>query len=277
MTDKKSKHLDLLICVRCHKDLAFIMDTISSVEAYTDPDCTAVFAAVDCNPRLARRLRRSLGEDRVYCSSKRWWWGAGLYGLLVESIVWAEHRFSFSHFLTIDYDTLFIAPGGDLMLLNLVNDVGIGLVGQYNPTNFHWRRIFEREERIIKERFGHVPASYTPGEGVQGGCMLLTRALIDKMKRRGMFQGRFRDAKAHTSIADDHLLPLFCRMCGLEIVTSSGFTYCCWKITRDPRGLEKKGFKIFHPTKLRPNNKDHRSEMEIRNYFRRLRGLEVLK
>jgi len=269
---------DLLVCMRCHDHLPLILDTLNSVEHYTDSRYTLPVLAVDHNQRLADKLRKHLGENRVYCSSRRWRWGCGLYGLLAESLEWFGYRYKFSHFMTIDYDTLFIAEGADTALLGRITDLGIGLLGEYNPTNFHWESVFSREKDKIAKLFGLIPSDYIPGEGVQGGAMLLTSSLIQAMRRRGMLQGVFRDAVDRgITIADDHLLPLLCRMCGLTIETTKPITYCHWTITCDPRGLEKKGYKLFHPTKLRPNNCDRASELAIRNYFRRIRGEEELE
>ena len=106
--------------------------------------------------------------------------------------------------------------------------------------------------------------------------MTLTRALIDKMTERGMMGKPFTNAKKYTHIADDHLLPIFVRMCGLDIVNTREWAECRWHARRDPRGLEKKGVRVFHPTKLTPHNKAKSTDIEVRNYFRKLRGHEDL-
>jgi hypothetical protein len=102
--------------------------------------------------------------------------------------------------------------------------------------------------------------------------MTLTRSAIDELTRHGMLDPPYSQAKKYTTIADDHLLPIFVRMCGLTVKDVSTFARCSWRAREDPRGLEQKGFKVFHPVKLTPKNDNRSTEVEIRNYFRKLRG-----
>jgi hypothetical protein len=253
------------------------MDTIDSVESYTGPK-TKVMCAVDAVPTLADKMKELLhDETRVHCSPQKRGWGAGLYTLLVEAMEHAEKMWpGFGHFMSIDYDTLFIGPEADRLLLDLIRRDTIGLIGRRALTNTHWQNVYEQEKERFWEIFGRPPDSYIPGEGVQGGGFILTRAGIDHMKARGMFAAPYRRAKQHTHIADDHLIPIFIHICGLEVLDCHKYLHCKWKASRDPRGLEQKGVLVFHPTKLRPNNKNRKTEVEIRNYFRRLRGKEPL-
>jgi hypothetical protein len=230
---------------------------------------------VDARPKVAEELTRVL-PGAVYCARSPWGWGAGLYGLLAESIVWSRQLWQYSHFLSIDYDTLFIGSGVDEVLLNQITDLSIGLIGEYTVRNTHWFEIFNRDKVRIQEKLGPIPRSYREGEGIQGGVMVLTNTLLLEMERRGMLSPPFSTAKTFTGIADDHLLPLFCRMCGLEIAQIGETVYAKWQLDRDPVGLEKKGVKVFHPTKLRPDCRDRNAELRIRNYFRGLRGREKL-
>jgi len=263
---------DLLVCVRCHTKPTFILDTVDSVKWSCGGDTTEVVLAVDAVENLATKLRTVMGKKNVYCSPKKWGWGAGLFCLLVESIVYFEKRFDFSHFLSIDYDTLFIRKNVDLELLSFVDSPSVGLVGNYSATNNTWAERFNKERKTLEQVFGRVPVSFIPGEGIQGGCMLLTKSLIEVMRNRGMFRPPFSEAKNHTGIADDHLLPMFVRMCGLDLVDSGAVTRCQWKATSDPRGLEKRGICVFHPTKLKPGPVGSDiAEKQIRNYFRRIR------
>jgi len=262
---------DLIVCIRCHKYPDLVLDTANSVWSYTDRRFTRVVFAVDSNPRLAARLLLDY-PGAVWDAPQRWGWGAGLYGMLCESILWAEEQWSFGHFLSIDYDSLFIAPQADEAMLSLVCLPEIGLVGEYSPVNAHWAMIYKRQKEELEKRLRHIPQSYTPGEGVQGGAMLLTRTFIDVLKKSGYLGGEVKNLASFSSIADDHILPLLCRVCGLSISDSRGVTHCEWRATCDPRGLEKKGYKIIHPTKLRPSSAGARVEIDIRNYFRQLRN-----
>jgi hypothetical protein len=196
--------------------------------------------------------------------------------LLAESVKWAESQFRYSHFLSIDYDTLFIGPGVDDLLLNHIDSPKVGLVGEYNARNVHWATIFTRDSSKIKGHCGAIPRSYREGEGLQGGFMTLTRSFIDELKKRKMLEPPFSHAKSFTSVADDHLVTLFCRMCELEIVQVGPWAHVRWQLGTEPTGLEKKGVKVFHPTKIRPDNRDRKAELQVRNYYRKLRGQGAL-
>ena len=270
-----SESYDLLITIRCHAYPKLIEDTIEAVQKYTNPKITKLVCAVDGQPQVAKQLNRILPGD-VYCSDTKWGWGAGLYGLLAESIVWSTARWKFSHFLSIDYDTLFIGKGVDEFLLNLITDPEIGLIGEYNAHNVHWDKIFKVEKSAIKSTLGSIPRTYRPGEGVQGGLMLLTNSLLQKLSEKKMFEPPFSTAKLVTRIADDHLVTLFCRMCGLEIVQVPEEAHIRWQLDCDPVGLEKKGILVFHPTKVRPGRLSTSLEKGVRNYYRGLRGCAPL-
>ena len=270
---------DLLICLRCDKNLSLIADTVDSVLAFTDRRTTKVMCAVDGNPRLVSQLANVV-PGAIYATPRRHGWGAGLYGLLAESIAWSKVRWKYNHFLSIDYDTLFVGSKGDKideLLLNQITNPRVGLLGQYNPQNVHWAAVYKAERARIIAVFGQPPKKYIPGEGIQGGCMLLTATLIEQMLKRGMLAFPFADAKRVTSIADDHLITLFCRMCGLKIEQLSPEFHVRWKLDCDPRTLQKKGVKVFHPTKIRPNNTDSRVELDVRNFFRDQRGRPPLR
>ena len=272
----KDESSDLLICIRCHAHPRLIADTIDAVQMYTNPSATKLICAVDGRPQVATKLERIL-PGHVYCSSQSWGWGAGLYGLLAESILWASSRWKFSHFLSIDYDTLFIADDVDEFLLSLITDPKIGLIGEYNSRNVHWEKIFSDERRTIKKVLGSIPRGYRPGEGVQGGMMLLTRTLLDALQKGLMLQPPFANAKEWTRLADDHLITLFCRRCGLEIAQVAAGACVRWHLDRDPIGLEKSGIRVFHPTKIRPGYTDPNVEKTVRNYYRHLRGRNPLE
>lgn len=264
---------DLLVCIRCHKYLDLVLDTEQSVRYNTNPHFTKIVFAVDGgHEKFAAKLIGIVGQERVYVAGSRWGWGAGLYSLLVESIVHFRNIYNFVHFQSIDYDTLYLGPNGDRMLLDMITDSSIGLLGCYSSSNEHWQNAYNKTKAHFNKIFGTVPDTYTPGEGVQGGYMTLTRSLITAMDSAGMFKPPFSQARTHTFIADDHLLPIFVRMCGLSIVNTKKFANCRWNAERDPRGSEKEGVIVFHPTKISAHNHNRSTDLFIRNYFRELRG-----
>lgn len=272
-----SKFADLVVCVRCHKEPTLILDTLDSIQWSVNPRCTRVMLAVDGIPRLARKLKKR-SKVPVHCSETRWGWGAGLWTLLLESMEFAASLGPFGHFMSVDYDTLFLGKGADTDLLSLITSDRVGLIGSYRPDNAHWRAVYETTQDAITRAVGRsVPRAYIPGEGVQGGAMLFTRAMIDAMADRNYFTSIVRQPKLWTTIADDHLAGLFCRLCNLQIHDAGMTVLATWKATRDPRGLERRGVKVFHPIKITPKGCHHGTEMELRNYFRVHRGRRPIK
>ena len=269
---------DLVIAIRCHQSLDFILDTASSVLHCTSGRQTKLAIAVDGVPALAAQIRKHLPNALVHCSQSSWGWGIGLYGLLAETVLFCEEQITFSHFASIDYDTLFLAKGADDALLSLVDSPEIGLIGQVGTQNVRWKTEFERSRKFFEKNLG-VPATYVPGEGVAGSMMLLTRSALARMKERGLFSPRWRNLKSECHLADDYLLPLLVKSCGLTIRDSKGVTECAWTATRDPCGLEKEGIKVFHPIKFVPgvHAPVRAREVKARNYFRTLRGQRPLK
>jgi len=266
------KELDLLIVIRCHVDPMLVVDTYHAAQYNTGPETDVVFAVDGDTPKFSRKMLDLFGKERVYIASHRWGWGAGLFSLLLESYLYFREIYRFNHFQSIDYDTLYIAPEADRMLLDRITSSKIGLLGCHRPSNSHWKKVYEKNAERFVEVFGHPGRAYTHGEGVQGGYMTLTSSLLQNMATRKMFRPPYTVASSYTSIADDHLLPIFVRMCNKEVVDVSDFARCFWKAREDPRGLEEKGYKVFHPTKLNPHNKSRSTEVEMRNYFRKLRG-----
>ncbi len=268
---------DLLVCIRCHTKPALILDAYDAATWSCDDKITRVVFAVDGVVPIRDQLSKVVGKDNVYCSGRKWGWGVGLYTLLLDSIVHFSNIHQFSHFLSIDYDTAFIRKKADIQILSYISDPSVGLYGHRQINNEHWRVKFKRERKAIEEHIGSIPSTYTPGEGVQGGCMLVTRILIDAMKSRGFFSDARKDPSGFTSIADDHWLPLVTRVCGLSIGDMSGSICCRWRSTEDPRGMEGKGIYVYHPTKIRPGQDGERADIDVRNYFRRLRGQAPLE
>jgi hypothetical protein len=273
-----SGYYDLLVCVRCHAYPALVLDTLDSILQFTGRGTTKVVCAVDGgNTKLAKVVSGLLGEESVFLSPHRCGWGAGLMELLLCSITWFSERMSFGHFMSCDYDTLFIKPGVDLEVLDYVVSPEVGLVGYYNADNLHWRTIFTTERDKVAAYVGGIPRTYQPGEGVQGGGFLLTQSCLSEMKRRGMFSPPWSTPKVFTTIADDHLITLYTRVCGLEVVPLSDKFHFRWRLGGDPLSFAEKDVVAFHPTKIRPEVKDPAVEKRVRNFYRNLRGREPLE
>lgn len=269
---------DLLICIRCHDHLKLVIDTMQAVRHCTSEANTKIVFAVDnCGTSFASQLITLVGKESVFVGSTRWGWGPGLYGLLAESITHYARQVQFNHFMSIDYDTLFIGPNVDSRVLRLIDDESIGLLGCRVLKNQRWQSEYNANKTTLHRIFGTPPSSYVPGEGVQGGCFVLTNAAIGGMIARGMLEGRFRTARDYTRIPDDHLVAYFVALCNLSVKSLGNFADCRWAAVEDPRGIEKRGVCVFHPTKLNPRNKDTASDIMVRNYFRKQRGAKELR
>ena len=277
LLDKPLTKPDLVICCRTHKDPTLVLDTLDSVKWSCDPSTTQICAAVDANPALAERLQDC--HIPTYLSPVKRGWGVGLFSMLMDSIIWAQQQWGNTHFMTIDYDTLFLNPGVDSYFLSLITSESVGLIGRHNPNNVHWKDVFGKQKKSIERVLGPIPLDYIPGEGVQGGCFALTSAGIQALAKNGFLAPPKKEAKHYTTIADDHLITLVMRYCGLAVMDGGAKLACSWKAYRDPRGMEKSGILVFHPIKMTSAfQAQHRgTEIEIRNYFRRLRGRELLK
>jgi len=258
----------LLICMRVHKNFNAVVDLIESVLTYTSGDLTKVMVAVDGG-------RGNLGHDleqvfpgHVYESKKIHAWGISLLGFLFESITWAKAHFEFEHFLSIDFDTAFVGTGVDEYLLSHIKE-GTGMAGGLGCT-VSWIRQYKKDKERLEKVLGPKPASYTPGEGVQGGCMLLTAKFLEGMQKSGYLD---RDWTSVTSLTDDHVLPLLCRYLGLGIEQVGPRALLSWKLRSAVTDLANRDIIVFHPMpKSSPSG-----ELLCRNHFRKLRGAEPLR
>ena len=279
MTDHQ-KHYDLIICIRCHQWSDLVLDTIEAIEHYTDPETTLVTCAVDRNNLALAKTLDARIPGRVFCSTNSWGWGAGLYGLLVESILWLEEHFNYQHFMTVDYDTYFIGHGADHHILNKIDAPDIGVIGAYKKRENRWAAIFRRDEDRIKMMLRRpIPSDYMAGEGVQGGCFLMTRGLIQQLACQGFFERPASTPNEFTGLADDHLILLYMRMVGMRVVPYAADDGMCveWELTRNAFDLDKEGIKVFHPTKIRAANRNKTVDYQVRNHYRKLRGRPPMK
>ena len=255
---------DLVVCVRCHSSVSAVLDTVKAARKNTDPEGTAVFASVDGRPKLARALRKK--GVAVYCSPQVNGWGAGLFTLLMESIAFARKEFGKSHFLSIDYDTLFLCPGVDDYVLSLVTDPGVGLVGPYRTKVKQWVTCFHQDKEQLRQVLGRIPSSFIPGEGIHGSFTLVTRAMTDALERGWFFGSPRKAARSYTRLPDDHLLPLVAKALGFGLVKvdrAKIFSVC--KTAVSPVGKEKEGFLVFHPVK------SDKAGKRARKYFKKRR------
>ena len=273
------KYRDLLVCLRCHDYTDLVLDTVDAARTMLDPKTSVFVCAVDRNNQnLGHILSGVLGQDHVYVSQRRWGWGAGLYGLSAESILYFRQRFRFSHFMSIDYDTLFIKPGVDHVFLNQIQSSQIGLVGRHLLSHVHWAQIFQKERDAISARLGGIPRSYSPGEGVQGGFFMLTASALSKFDQRKFFSPPWNDPGRFTTIADDHLFPLLVRSVGLDIASVPKDLFSIqWRLSTDPVRFDKMSILAFHPTKRQSGKAGRATELHIRNYYRQCRGRELLR
>jgi len=268
---KKPNHYDLLICLRCHTFYDHVIDTAESVVANTDPKTTKLVFAIDkVDSDFTVKMVQRFGLENVYVAQRKWGWGAGLFGMLCRSILYFSGIYNYSHFMTIDYDTLFLAPDVDRAILDEITDPNIGLLGVLRESD-RWQKMFRLQKVHLRGVLGTISPKISCKEGLQGGAMVLTNALITSFDKSHLLR-RCEDVVSHTQIADDHLLPLIAKMHGFTIKDISKFARCSWKMAVDPRGLEKRGKKIFHPVKSDGNkNQGRRYEYIIRGYFKDLR------
>jgi len=255
---------DLVVCVRCHENPDLVLDTIEAVRSNSDSTGTFVFAAVDGVTSLARALRKR--GVITYCSPNKNGWGVGMFALLMESLAFARSKFGPTHFLSIDYDTLFLCPGVDDYVLSLITSEKIGLAGPYRASNKNWATYFYQDREVIQHFLGAIPDTFIPGEGIHGSFSLLTQAFVSALESADYFQLPRKDAKFYTRLPDDHLLTLVARLLGFDLVKVSRnkvISFC--KTTISPIGKEKAGILAFHPVK------DDWKGTKARRYFRKKR------
>ena len=271
-TSHAQQAYDLLVCIRCHAYPESIADTAESVRWSCGDRVKVVFAVDGLSGTLGQHLQNIYGMSSVYRSERKWGWGAGLFGLLVESLLYFQSCYNFQHFLTIDYDTLFLSKDADQKLLNLIRSDEIGVIGALTESA-RWTARFEQDKSLLFAELKTSPKGFTHTFGMQGGCMLLTRALIDEFVEKGIFSSYHKVVSA-CQLADDHLLPIISRLFGLSLQDAGSILQCTWKLCKDPRGLQDKGVFVFHPVKSDSNVK---TEWLFRKYFKELRDADAKK
>lgn len=264
----KSQHYDLLICMRCHDFLDDVLDTSESVLWSVDKSQTKLVYAVDKvhNEFISRIV--ALKKQDVYVAHRKWLWGVGLFGLLCAAVAHYSRFISFSHFMTIDYDTLFLKKGVDTEVLKHITDPRIGMLG-VERDGLRWETVLRSQQRSLSSVLGHNVGQLKVATSLQGGFMTLTQSLLHDFAKTGILRN-YEQITSVTQVADDYLTPYIARLHGFKIVNLSSIAQCTWKMSKDPRGLEKQGIYVFHPIKVR-SRKHVQHEQELRKYFRKLR------
>jgi hypothetical protein len=265
---------ELLICIKCHKHLDFILDTYQSVLKNTNPDMTQITFAVDHNQEnLSAELISLFGENRVYTSPYRCGWGGGLFNLILASYQYFTTKFEFKHLITLDYDTIFLAPEVDVKLLSRIQQ-NTGILGHVYPMYYGIVEPINRTLIPIVEQNGKIDPAYLTKRNFNYtlGCFVLfTDKYLKALSDFGFLNNSWISGTSRIRHREDMFMPLLCESFGLEILPTNDFTSCN-VINEKPFGQEKTGISVFHPTKLTPAMTGRENDIEIRNYYRAIRG-----
>lgn len=213
-------------------------------------------------------------------------WGGGLFRLFCEAITWLckERKISFDVLWNIDYDLIPIGHDWDVHFIHkLQTDTRIGQLGKYNPNSTFWKRRVRQQLVRLKKTFSdhgkQWPRNYKTGDHVAGACGIFKGSCIAQMLSMGLLERPFRDLGAACQLADDPMLSLMVAAAGYQFKEMGDKAYIKWRMEEDYRKLPAKGFLMYHPTKMVPGNGPYsaRTELQCRNYFRKLRGQGELK
>lgn len=285
------RHAPLLIAIRCHDYPEFVLDTVDSVFHYA-VSAPHVVLAIDCGPgkdtrrqtRIANTVLAHFPQVSVFKAPEQFGWGAGMYCLLCDTIKWARARLRFKHFLSLDYDAIFIKEGADHRMLKDAEQKRVGLVASNNGPSRHWSGTFQRKWAKIKEITGGAEPSaglWRRGSSVLGSMMLLTGPCIAKMDKEGYLSGRFRDMRRTLRLSDDAWVRFLVALAGFRTVTNRSYVYNVWSNPQPYTEVLRQGSNLYawHPTKMaaggRPVNRA--AERNCRNWFRARRGKKPLK
>jgi len=283
------RHTKLCICIRCHKYPEFVLDEVDSVFHYSttaphvmlaiDRDINNDSAAQDA---VASLVKKHYPQVHVYKATQTWGWGAGMYGLLCEAIDDAQKHLSFDHFLSLDYDALFIGEGADADLIRDAEEENVGLVGTVTPIGKTWGQIFTRKwNEILSMTDGKRPAAENWAKRcVYGAVMCLSAKALKTLREIGYFEAPFRDTRKTLRISDDPWLTFLVLTAGLKVKDNKPYCYNVWKHPEDYRLKVHRnpGLKLWHPAKMGPGGRptNHDAETLCRNFFRRRRNKRSL-
>lgn len=274
---------DLAIAIRCHRWPHLVLDTVDAVFHYART-WPLVIIACDNAPTIPRYVQARYPQVLAHVSGQQWGWGPGLYGLMCETIRFAQQHATFKHFLTIDYDTIPIGTGFDEILLRIAQMPRIGLAGSHIPNSLNWAAKYQVAAPRIKAMMDGAGvrwpiSTYNPGESCLGGMMELTEPCIAEMGRLGFFEAPFRDIRGRIALVDDPWTGLLVRAAGFDIYDTKhvepAFAHIAHKSAGDWRRYPAQGMKIFNLGSVsRGENKQ--PEIQARNFFRQIRRTKLL-
>lgn len=273
------KNYELMICIKCHKYLDFILDTYQSVLRNTDPEKTLITFAVDINNEdLSCELIKIFGSDKVYTSPYRCGWGGGLFNLILASTKYFLDRFSFNHLVTMDYDSLFLTNDVDKKILQKI-EPGIGVLGRTYPMNTGLIDSVNKCLIPTMSKHGEINIDYTTNRKINYtlGCFVVfTQDYLKMLETFGFFNDEWINGKNKIRVREDMFMPMLAESVGLKVVGINDIANCA-VVNKKPFGQENDGICIFHPTKLFAHIRDRANDIEVRNYYRKIRGEEPLK
>ena len=284
------RHTKLCICVRCHDYPEFVLDEVDSIFYYSNTT-PHVMLAIDRGPNndavkqeaVAALVKKHYPQVHIYRSPRQWGWGAGMYGLLCEAIDDAQKNLSFDHFLSIDYDALFINPGADEETIRDAEEKNVGLVGTVTPIGKTWGQLFTKRWKTVLGMTG----GRNPGwDGwakrcVYGAVMCISALGLETLRGLGYFEKPFRDIRKSLGISDDPWLSFLVMTAGLKVKDNKPYCYNVWKSPEDYRlKLHRTpGLKFWHPAKMGPGGRatNRTAELLCRNFFRRRRNRRAIE
>jgi hypothetical protein len=207
-----------------------------------------------------------------------------MYVMLCDTIQWASRHLKFEHFLSLDYDALFIKEGADERHLVDARKQGVGLVASNNGPSRHWSHIFkQRWARIKQMTVGKEPDEklWRPGASVLGSIMLLTGPAIAAMRKLGYLAGNYRDTRGSLKISDDAWVRFLVALAGFSTTSNRSYVYNVWSNPGYYVDVLKKtpDICVWHPAKMRSGGRSTNAQAEraCRNWFRAKRGKCPLK
>jgi hypothetical protein len=267
-----------------------VLDTVHSVFHYST-SFPHVVVAIDRargdtrkQDAIERAVRAKFPQVLVYKAPRACGWGAGMYSMLCDTIQWAAKRLKFEHFLSLDYDALFIKEGADERHLVDARKQGVGLVASNNGPSRHWKHIFrQRWEKIKKLTKGKEPdpKHWKAGTSVLGSIMLITGPAMAAMRKVGYLAGSYRDIRGSLQISDDAWLRFLVALAGFSTISNRSYVYNVWSNPVHYTDVLKKtpDICVWHPTKMRAGGRSTNAAAEkaCRNWFRSKRGKPPMK